>query len=114
MSTKFLTNTKNAYANTAPFNISSGDNLPISFTTPTISIIAKDILVIKLPSLLMFLPGIIPINDNNATKTKNAATNPAPCFNSVGFNIPISLTAATINNSVTAIFLSILPALSIF
>ena len=62
----------------------------------------------------MFLPGIIDITESKATKAKNAVTNPAPFANSIGFNIPISLTATTIRRSVVANFLSILPALSAF
>ena len=77
-------------------------------------VIAIEILTIALPNLSIFLPARRLAAFNAVTNTKKAPANAAPFIISSVESIPTNLTTATSNNNVTAIFLIIFPALSIF
>ena len=78
--TRAPTNIVKPIANAAPFSISSADNNPISFVTPTNSPMASDNLIIIPPTLLTLSPAKCDNKVNIPTKTPNAVTN-APAFN---------------------------------
>ena len=107
------TNAAKAPAKTAPLVISVGDNRPTSFTTPTISPIAIDILIIIPPSLLILSPAKRDIPDSRATNAVKAVTNTAPLAISAPDNNPMALTATAVSSNAVAIFFIIFPALSI-
>ena len=72
------TNTRNAPANAAPFNISAVESIPANLTTPTIRSIAIAIFVSIFPSLSMFCAGLPFTSTPNTVRTAPiAATIPA-------------------------------------
>ena len=111
---KPYTNNTNAAANPAPFIISSGDNLPTSLTTPTMSVIAKAILTIIPPNLSTLLPPIVVTLVRAVTKATKPTANATPFFISSEESIPTNLTTSVIRSIAVAILLIIFPALSIF
>ena len=109
-----FTNSINAAAKVAPFIISSGDNLPTSLTTPTMSVIAKAILTIIPPNLSTLLPPIVVTLVRAVTKATKPTANATPFFISSEESIPTNLTTSVIRSIAVAILLIIFPALSIF
>ena len=111
---KAFTNKRKAPTNTTPFSISSGCNIPISFTTPTMSVIAAAMDNNNRPTFAVFSPLSIVV-----TFTKIPTNMVKPETNAAAFPISpqdilaTNFATATIANIAIDIFSIILPALSI-
>ena len=107
----FISTTK-AATNIPPLAISSGDNIPTSLQTPTISIMATDIFFTIFPNLSVYSSDPLAAFASILANITNAVANKAPCIISSADNMPTNLHTATINSIETAILRIILPTLS--